>query len=105
MSEMLPEERQIVKAPNPWLSLSSPSFYDRKRQRSLYIKVCRETTAIGKNIPTILYVMLSELFKVIYCTTYVSLVHSLDSFLHCVMTGALVISIDCRDTHANLKRR
>lgn len=38
MNETLPEERQIVKALNPWLRLSSPSFCDRDQHRSLYIK-------------------------------------------------------------------
>lgn len=38
MNEMLPEERQIVKALNPWLRLNSPSLYDRNRHHSLYIK-------------------------------------------------------------------
>lgn len=38
MNEMLPEERQIVKALNPWLRLSSPSFCDRDQHQSLYIK-------------------------------------------------------------------
>lgn len=38
MNEMLPEERQIVKALNPWLRLSSSSFCDRDQHQSLYIK-------------------------------------------------------------------
>lgn len=38
MNEMLPEERQIVKALNPWLRLNSPSFCDRDQHQSLYIK-------------------------------------------------------------------
>lgn len=38
MNEMLPEERQIVEALNPWLRLNFPSFCDRDRHRSLYIK-------------------------------------------------------------------
>lgn len=38
MNEMLPEERQIVKALNPWLRLNSPSFHDRDQHQSLYIK-------------------------------------------------------------------
>lgn len=38
MNEMLPEERQIVKALNPWLRLNFPSFCDRDQHQSLYIK-------------------------------------------------------------------
>ena len=38
MNEMLPEERQIAKALNPWLRLNSPSFCDRDQHQSLYIK-------------------------------------------------------------------
>lgn len=38
MNEMLPEERQIAKALNPWLRLNFPSFCDRDQHQSLYIK-------------------------------------------------------------------
>lgn len=44
MNEMLPEERQIVKALNPWLRLSSSSFCDRDQHQSLYIKSLHRTT-------------------------------------------------------------
>lgn len=44
MNEMLPEERQIVKALNPWLRLSSSSFCDRDQHQSLYIKSFLRTT-------------------------------------------------------------
>lgn len=38
MNEMLPEERQIVKALNPWLRLNTPSHCDRDQHQSLYTK-------------------------------------------------------------------
>ncbi|KAF3697096.1 hypothetical protein EXN66_Car012776 [Channa argus] len=78
MNEMLPEERQIVKALNPWLKLNSPSFSDRDRHHSLFNKSLlrsnRESTRDKERQRerdsecdlyklTMLYEMLSQLFE------------------------------------------